>query len=108
MFWLKEDKEDVTKANVEPSKYLVMACQPIVDCLIENINKTYLTLFIELFLLLFFFNESAVTLRLYTRNRSERGDIAAARKRGNVLRGRGSLFLLQTSFYKKMLKPIRQ
>ena len=45
----------LTKANVEPSKYLVMACQPIVDCLIENINKTYLTLFIESFLLFLFF-----------------------------------------------------
>ena len=34
---------------------LIMACQRIVDCLIENINKTYLTLFIELFLLFVFF-----------------------------------------------------
>ena len=34
---------------------LIMACQPIVDCLIENITKTYLTLFIELFLLFLFF-----------------------------------------------------
>jgi hypothetical protein len=55
LFWLKEDNEDVTKANVKPSKALVMACQLIVDCLVENINKTYLTLFIELFLFFLFF-----------------------------------------------------
>jgi hypothetical protein len=54
LFWLKEDNEEVIKANVKPSKALVMACQLIVDCLVENINKTYLTLFIELFLLFLF------------------------------------------------------
>ena len=55
LFWLKEDNEEVIKANVKPSKALVMACQLIVDCLVENINKTYLTLFIELFLFFLFF-----------------------------------------------------
>jgi cohesin loading factor subunit SCC2 len=39
MFRPKEDKEDVTKANVEPSKALLMACQQIVDCLVENILR---------------------------------------------------------------------
>ena len=55
LFWLTEDNEEVIKANVKPSKALVMACQLIVDCLVENINKTYLTLFIELFLLFLVF-----------------------------------------------------
>ncbi|XP_046458023.1 LOW QUALITY PROTEIN: nipped-B-like protein A [Daphnia pulex] len=39
MFRPKEDKEDVTKANVEPSKALLMAYQKIVDCLVENILR---------------------------------------------------------------------
>lgn len=39
MFRPKEDKEDVTKANVEPSKALLTACQQIVDCLVENILR---------------------------------------------------------------------
>ena len=39
MFRPKEDKEDVTKANIEPSKALLTACQQIVDCLVENILR---------------------------------------------------------------------
>jgi hypothetical protein len=54
MFWLKEDKEDVTKANVEPSKYLVMACQPIVDCQVENINKTFDIVYRNIFIIFIF------------------------------------------------------
>lgn len=33
----KEDKDDSTKINTEPSKALLTACRQIVDCLIENI-----------------------------------------------------------------------
>lgn len=39
MFRPKEDKEDVTKVSVEPSKPLLVACQQIVDCLVENILR---------------------------------------------------------------------
>lgn len=39
MFRPKEDKEDVTKVNVEPPKALLTACQQIVDCLVENILR---------------------------------------------------------------------
>ena len=36
----KEDKDDATKVNKEPPKQLVLACQQIVDCLIEQVLKT--------------------------------------------------------------------
>ena len=36
----KEDKDDATKVNREPPKQLVLACQQIVDCLIEQVLKT--------------------------------------------------------------------
>merc|ERR1719410_2989826 len=36
----KEDKDDATKVNKEPPKMLVLACQQIVDCLIEQVLKT--------------------------------------------------------------------
>ncbi|KAL1493055.1 hypothetical protein ABEB36_011194 [Hypothenemus hampei] len=35
----KEDKDDSTKINTEPSKALLTACKQIVDCLIENILR---------------------------------------------------------------------
>ncbi|CAG9759520.1 unnamed protein product [Ceutorhynchus assimilis] len=35
----KEDKDDSTKINTEPSKVLLTACKQIVDCLIENILR---------------------------------------------------------------------
>lgn len=39
MFRPKEDKDDSTKANIEPAKALLTACQQIVDCLVENILR---------------------------------------------------------------------
>ena len=38
-FRLKEDKEDVMKANIKPSKAFFTACQQIVDCLDEHILR---------------------------------------------------------------------
>ena len=35
----KEDKDDATKVNKEPPKMLVLACQQIVDCLIEQVLR---------------------------------------------------------------------
>ncbi|XP_076056049.1 nipped-B-like protein A isoform X2 [Oratosquilla oratoria] len=37
MFKPKEDKDDVTKVNLEPPKTLMTACKQIVDCLVEHI-----------------------------------------------------------------------
>ena len=40
LFRPKEDKDDATKVNKEPPKQLLLACQQIVDCLIETVLKT--------------------------------------------------------------------
>ena len=40
LFKPREDKDDATKVNREPPKHLVLACQQIVDCLIESVLKT--------------------------------------------------------------------
>lgn len=40
LFRPKEDKDDATKVNREPPKALVIACQQIVDCLIETVLKS--------------------------------------------------------------------
>ncbi len=37
MFRPREDKEDATKKNTEPPPQLVLACQQIVDCLVESV-----------------------------------------------------------------------
>lgn len=39
MFKPKEDKEDSTKIQTEPPKALLLACEQIVDCLIENVLR---------------------------------------------------------------------
>ena len=39
MFRPKEDKEDATKKAVDASPALVLACQQIVDCLVESVSK---------------------------------------------------------------------
>lgn len=39
VFKPKEDKEDATKKNVEASPQLILACQQIVDCLVESILR---------------------------------------------------------------------
>ena len=36
----KEDKDDATKVVKEPPKQLVIACQQIVDCLMETVLKS--------------------------------------------------------------------
>lgn len=40
LFRPKEDKDDATKIVKEPPKQLVLACQQIVDCLVETVLKT--------------------------------------------------------------------
>jgi hypothetical protein len=35
----KEDKEDATIKNTEPPPQLVLACQQIVDCLVESVLR---------------------------------------------------------------------
>jgi len=40
LFRPKEDKDDATKVNKEPPKVLVLACQQIVDCLMESVLKS--------------------------------------------------------------------
>ena len=40
LFKPKEDKDDATKINKEPPKHLVLACQQIVDCLVETVLKS--------------------------------------------------------------------
>jgi len=40
LFKPKEDKDDATKVNKEPPKQLVVACQQIVDCLMETVLKS--------------------------------------------------------------------
>ena len=40
LFKPKEDKDDATKVNREPPRHLVVACQQIVDCLIETVLKS--------------------------------------------------------------------
>ena len=37
LFRPREDKEDATKKNTEPPAQLVLACQQIVDCLVESV-----------------------------------------------------------------------
>lgn len=37
LFKPKEDKDDSTKIIYQPPKSLLLACQQIVDCLIENL-----------------------------------------------------------------------
>ena len=39
LFKPKEDKDDATKVNKEANKSLVLACQQIVDCLMETVLK---------------------------------------------------------------------
>jgi cohesin loading factor subunit SCC2 len=39
LFKPKEDKDDATKVNREPPKHVVLACQQIVDCLMETVLK---------------------------------------------------------------------
>jgi len=40
LFRPKEDKDDATKVNKEPPRTLLVACQQIVDCLIETVLKS--------------------------------------------------------------------
>ena len=40
LFKPKEDKDDATKIVREPSRTLVLACQQIVDCLMESVLKS--------------------------------------------------------------------
>ena len=40
LFKPKEDKDDATKKNTEASPMLVLACQQIVDCLMERVLKS--------------------------------------------------------------------
>jgi len=40
LFKPKEDKDDATKVVKEPPKQLVLACQQIVDCLVETVLKS--------------------------------------------------------------------
>ena len=40
LFRPKEDKDDATKVIKEPPKVLVLACQQIVDCLMESVLKS--------------------------------------------------------------------
>ena len=42
MFRPKEDKEDATKKAVDASPALVLACQQIVDCLVESVSISYI------------------------------------------------------------------
>ena len=39
LFKPKEDKDDATKKNTEASPMLVLACQQIVDCLVESVLR---------------------------------------------------------------------
>lgn len=39
LFKPKEDKDDATKKNTEPPAQLVLACQQIVDCLVESVLR---------------------------------------------------------------------
>jgi cohesin loading factor subunit SCC2 len=39
LFKPKENKEDATKKNIEPTIQLVLACQQIVDCLVESVLR---------------------------------------------------------------------
>jgi len=39
LFKPKEDKEDATIKNTEPPPQLVLACQQIVDCLVESVLR---------------------------------------------------------------------
>ena len=47
MFRPKEDKEDATKKAEDASPALVLACQQIVDCLVESVSRSHLLHFLH-------------------------------------------------------------
>ena len=47
MFRPKEDKEDATEKAVDASPALVLACQQIVDCLVESVSRRHFLHFLH-------------------------------------------------------------